>query len=103
MNLAMADVHYLAQALAAYYRSGAMDLLEGYSARCLRRVWKAQRFSWWMTTMLHRHPEDLALRPPPPARRARLPHGLGGGDAVAGGELCRVAAGLGFSAADPPI
>jgi p-hydroxybenzoate 3-monooxygenase len=58
MNLAMADVHHLAQALAAYYRSGAMDLLEGYSARCLRRVWKAQRFSWWMTTMLHRHPED---------------------------------------------
>ena len=58
MNLAMADVHHLAQALAAYYRSGAMELLEGYSARCLRRVWKAQRFSWWMTTMLHRHPED---------------------------------------------
>jgi len=58
MNLAMADVRHLAQALAAYYRSGAMDLLEGYSARCLRRVWKAQRFSWWMTTMLHRHPED---------------------------------------------
>ncbi len=58
MNLAMADVHYLTQALAAYYRAGSMDLLEGYSARCLRRVWKAQRFSWWMTTMLHRHPED---------------------------------------------
>ena len=58
MNLAVADVHYLAQALTAYYRSGAMDLLEGYSARCLRRAWKAQRFSWWMTTMLHRHPED---------------------------------------------
>jgi p-hydroxybenzoate 3-monooxygenase len=58
MNLAMADVHYLTQALAAYYRSGATDLLDGYSARCLRRVWKAQRFSWWMTTMLHRHPED---------------------------------------------
>jgi hypothetical protein len=35
-----------------------MELLAGYSARCLRRVWKAQRFSWWMTTMLHRHPED---------------------------------------------
>jgi p-hydroxybenzoate 3-monooxygenase len=58
MNLAMADVHYLAQALATYYRAGSMDQLEGYSARCLRRVWKAQRFSWWMTTMLHRHPED---------------------------------------------
>ena len=58
MNLAMADVHYLTQALVAYYRSGATELLEGYSACCLRRVWKAQRFSWWMTTMLHRHPED---------------------------------------------
>jgi p-hydroxybenzoate 3-monooxygenase len=58
MNLAMADVHYLTQALVAHYRSGSMDLLAGYSARCLRRVWKAQRFSWWMTTTLHRHPED---------------------------------------------
>jgi p-hydroxybenzoate 3-monooxygenase len=34
-----------------------MALLDGYSARCLRRVWKAQRFSWWMTAMLHRHPD----------------------------------------------
>jgi p-hydroxybenzoate 3-monooxygenase len=58
MNLAMADVHCLTQALAAYYRSGATDLLAGYSARCLRRIWKAQRFSWWMTTMLHRQPAD---------------------------------------------
>ena len=58
MNLAMADVYCLTQALAAYYRSGATDLLAGYSARCLRRVWKAQRFSWWMTAMLHRHPAD---------------------------------------------
>jgi p-hydroxybenzoate 3-monooxygenase len=58
MNLAMADVHCLTQALAVYYRSGATDLLAGYSARCLRRVWKAQRFSWWMTTMLHRHSAD---------------------------------------------
>ena len=58
MNLAVADVHYLTQALAAYYRSGATALLDGYSDRCLRRVWKAQRFSWWMTTMLHHHPDD---------------------------------------------
>ena len=67
MNLAIADVHYLAQALAAHYRSGSTDLLAGYSARCLRRVWKAQRFSWWMTTMLHRHPDDS-----PFDRRRRL-------------------------------
>jgi p-hydroxybenzoate 3-monooxygenase len=58
MNLAMADVHYLTQSLAAYYRSGSTELLMGHSARCLQRVWEAQRFSWWMTTMLHRHPED---------------------------------------------
>jgi p-hydroxybenzoate 3-monooxygenase len=44
----------LARALAAFYASGRPDLLDGYSAICLRRVWKAQRFSWWMTSMLHR-------------------------------------------------
>src|SRR5262249_10201125 len=48
MNLAIADVHRLARALTAYYRSGATVLLDGYSDRCLQRVWKAQRFSWWM-------------------------------------------------------
>jgi p-hydroxybenzoate 3-monooxygenase len=58
MNLAIADVLYLSEALTAYYSSWATDLLDGYSARCLRRVWKAQRFSWWMTNLLHRHPDD---------------------------------------------
>jgi p-hydroxybenzoate 3-monooxygenase len=58
MNLAVADVRNLTEALAAFYRTGATRLLDGYSARCLRRVWKAQRFSWWMTTMLHRNPDD---------------------------------------------
>jgi p-hydroxybenzoate 3-monooxygenase len=53
MNLAVADVRFLTEALAAFYRDGSTALLDGYSARCLRRVWKAQRFSWWMTTMLH--------------------------------------------------
>jgi p-hydroxybenzoate 3-monooxygenase len=56
LNLAAADVRVLARAFAAYYREGREDLLDGYSDRCLRRVWKAQRFSWWMTTMLHRTP-----------------------------------------------
>jgi p-hydroxybenzoate 3-monooxygenase len=56
MNLAAADVHYLTEALSAWYRDGATDLMKTYSARCLRRVWKAQRFSWWMTTMLHLDP-----------------------------------------------
>ncbi len=53
MNLAIADVRVLARALAEFYRSGRGDLLESYSRTCLRRVWKAQRFSWWMTTLLH--------------------------------------------------
>jgi p-hydroxybenzoate 3-monooxygenase len=56
LNLAVADVRVLAQALSAFYASGRTDLLESYSATCLRRVWKAQRFSWWMTSMLHRFP-----------------------------------------------
>ena len=58
LNLAAADVHYLSQALIAYYRDGATDLMDGYSATALRRVWKAERFSWWMTSMLHRFPES---------------------------------------------
>jgi p-hydroxybenzoate 3-monooxygenase len=44
----------LSRALAVFYRRGRTDLLESYSATCLRRVWKAQRFSFWMTSMLHR-------------------------------------------------
>jgi p-hydroxybenzoate 3-monooxygenase len=56
MNLAMADVRVLARALEEFYRSKKTDGLENYSATCLRRVWKGQRFSWWMTQMLHRQP-----------------------------------------------
>ena len=54
LNLAAADVRILAHALAAWYRSGDTALLERYSEICLRRVWRAQHFSWWMTNMLHR-------------------------------------------------
>jgi p-hydroxybenzoate 3-monooxygenase len=54
LNLAVADVRVLARALSAFYDSGGTDLIEAYSDTCLRRVWKAQRFSWWMTSMLHR-------------------------------------------------
>jgi p-hydroxybenzoate 3-monooxygenase len=57
LNLAVADVRLLAQGLAARYRTGADDALRGYSASALRRVWKAQRFSWWMTSMLHQFPD----------------------------------------------
>ena len=61
MNLAVADVRVLAAALIAYYRDGREDLLASYSATCLRRVWKVQRFSWWMTQLLHRFPEHDAF------------------------------------------
>ena len=54
MNLAIADVRVLSLALEAFYRERRSDRLDAYSATCLRRVWKAQRFSYWMTTMLHR-------------------------------------------------
>ena len=61
LNLAAADVRFLAEALAAYYATGRADLMDGYSQRCLARVWKAQRFSWWMTTLTHRFPEASAF------------------------------------------
>jgi p-hydroxybenzoate 3-monooxygenase len=56
LNLAVADVRILAEAIAAFYRSGATELLARYSERCLRRVWLVERFSLWMTSMLHRVP-----------------------------------------------
>jgi p-hydroxybenzoate 3-monooxygenase len=61
LNLAVADVRILARALAEYYSRGRHDLLESYSQTCLRRVWKVQRFSWWMTSMLHRFDDENAF------------------------------------------
>jgi p-hydroxybenzoate 3-monooxygenase len=58
LNLAVADVQILARGLNHFYSTGNRDLLDRYSEICLRRVWKVQRFSWWMTSMLHRFPED---------------------------------------------
>jgi p-hydroxybenzoate 3-monooxygenase len=57
LNLAVADVYLLAGALERYYSSGCEDMLDQYSDRCLRRAWGVQRFSWWMTSMLHRAPD----------------------------------------------
>jgi p-hydroxybenzoate 3-monooxygenase len=54
LNLAMADVWRLANALTSRYRSGDQSALEDYSDGSLRRTWRAQRFSWWMTSLLHR-------------------------------------------------
>jgi p-hydroxybenzoate 3-monooxygenase len=57
LNLAVADVVVLADALAAWYRDGGTERLDGYSELCLRRVWRVQQFSWWMTSMLHVMPD----------------------------------------------
>ncbi len=61
LNLAASDVGFLSRALAAYYADGRRDLLDSYSDICLRRVWKAQRFSWWLTSLMHSFPENGAF------------------------------------------
>jgi p-hydroxybenzoate 3-monooxygenase len=61
LNLAIADVRVLARAFSEFYRNGSRALIEGYSETCLRRVWKVQRFSWWMTSMLHRFEDENAF------------------------------------------
>ncbi|MFC7395743.1 4-hydroxybenzoate 3-monooxygenase [Chelatococcus sp. GCM10030263] len=61
MNLAAADVRALCEVLTAFYRTGDAAVLDSYSPRCIARVWKAQRFSWWMTSMLHLSPEMSAF------------------------------------------
>ncbi len=61
MNLAFADVVFLSRALVQFYRNKGGNLLDNYTARCLRRVWYAQRFSWWMTQIMHRFPNESAF------------------------------------------
>ena len=61
LNLAASDVHYLCRALVTYYKTGAVDLLDAYSDTALSRVWKAERFSWWMTSMLHKLHEQTSF------------------------------------------
>ena len=58
LNLAAADVRVLHRALAEYYRTGRTSLIDDYSARCLRRIWKAVRFSWWFTSLTHKFSQD---------------------------------------------
>jgi p-hydroxybenzoate 3-monooxygenase len=58
LNLAISDVHYLSRAFIEYFDGGHTARLDAYSDTALRRVWKAVRFSWWMTNMLHRYPDD---------------------------------------------
>jgi p-hydroxybenzoate 3-monooxygenase len=59
LNSAASDIYYLYHALLDHYQNGDDARLDGYSETALARVWKAQRFSWWMTTMLHRFPSNL--------------------------------------------
>ncbi|HSK25123.1 MAG TPA: 4-hydroxybenzoate 3-monooxygenase [Egicoccus sp.] len=61
LNLALSDVVYLSRALADHYGSGSTTGLDAYSTTALRRVWKAVRFSWWMTTVMHRFPDTDAF------------------------------------------
>ena len=72
LNLAIHDVRVLADALVRWYRTGNRDLLDGYSVECLRRVWRCEHFSWWMTTMLHRLPGDDPFDLAAPALAAPL-------------------------------
>ena len=62
LNLAVADVHVLSEALVEFYRSGSEALLDEYSSRALARVWKAIRFSWWFTTLMHKFSDDPLAR-----------------------------------------
>jgi p-hydroxybenzoate 3-monooxygenase len=58
LNLAAADVRVLNRALAEHYRTGRRDLIDRYSEQCLRRIWKAERFSWWFTSIMHKFSDD---------------------------------------------
>ncbi|TMD41663.1 MAG: 4-hydroxybenzoate 3-monooxygenase [Chloroflexi bacterium] len=62
LNLAIADVRHLARAITLFYQQNQTHLLEAYSTTCLRRVWRTEHFSWWMTSMLHRFPDDDAFQ-----------------------------------------
>ena len=58
LNLAATDVKYLSQAFIEHYAEHSHAALDAYSQRCLARIWKAERFSWWFTSLMHRFPED---------------------------------------------
>jgi len=63
LNLAASDVAYLSDALIGWYKRGSEAALAGYAAKALARVWKAERFSWSLTKLMHRFPEDSAFEP----------------------------------------
>jgi len=61
LNLAVSDVTVLADALGVWYETGSADLLDAYSATCLKRAWRSEHFSYWMTTLLHKDPAQNAF------------------------------------------
>lgn len=61
LNLAASDIHYLSKALTSFYKSDDESELRGYSAKALRRIWKSERFSWWMTMLMHRLEDDAGF------------------------------------------
>jgi p-hydroxybenzoate 3-monooxygenase len=84
LNLAASDVNYLFDAISAYYRSGSETGLDAYSAVALARVWKAERFSWWFTGLMHRFPDtDAFARKMQVAELDYLRHSRVGAAAVA--------------------
>ena len=58
LNTAASDIHYLYHALLQYFEEGDSEGIDRYSEKALARVWKAERFSWWMTNLLHRYPDQ---------------------------------------------
>ena len=61
LNTAASDVYYLYHALTAFYKSGTSDGIGGYSAKALARVWKAERFSWWFSSLMHQYPDQTVF------------------------------------------
>ena len=90
LNLAVSDVAYLAEAISQYYHEHSSAGIDGYSAQALARVWKAERFSWWMTTMLHRFPDASAFDQR--VRRAEFDHLAG--SRAASQAMCEAYVGL---------
>jgi len=84
LNLAASDVHYLFEAITGFYRTRSQTGLEAYSESALARVWKAERFSWWFTNLMHRFPDtDAFTRKMQIAELDYLRHSTGGAAAVA--------------------
>ena len=92
LNLAASDVGYLSRALAEHYGERSDAGLDAYSARCLSRVWKAERFSWWFTSLMHRLPETSAIEER--LRRAELDYLIG--SSAASASLAENYVGLGM-------